>query len=94
MGAQSGQEVQRREDAGRRGLGITAPLLLAAMVDDLAGFRAIAQAFQGNRRMDYVAGQTLTRFTRLMVVRIDALALINRETRLIPTMPAGVTGSL
>jgi len=50
VGAQSGQEVEGREDAGRRGLRITAPLLLAAIVDDLAGFRAIAQTFQGNRR--------------------------------------------
>jgi len=60
MGAQGGQEVECWEDAGRPGLRITAPLPLAAIVDDLAGFRAIAQRFQGNRRMDYVAGQALT----------------------------------
>jgi hypothetical protein len=77
MGAQSGQEVQRRQDAGRRGPGITAPFALAAIVDDLSGFRAIAQTIEGNGRMDHVAGQAPT---RLMVVRIDELALINRET--------------
>jgi predicted nucleic acid-binding protein len=38
MAAQSGQEVEGREDAGRRGLGITAALALAAIVDDLAGY--------------------------------------------------------
>ena len=76
MGAQSGQEVQCREDAGRRGPGITAPLALAAMVDDLAGFGAIAQTFEGHRRMDHVARRALT---RLMVVTIDPLALIDGE---------------
>ena len=81
MGAQSGQEVQRREDAGRRGLGITAALALAAIVDDLAGFGAIAQTFESNRRMDHVAGQAPA---RLMVVRIDPLALIDGEARMPP----------
>ncbi len=74
MGTQGGQEVERRENAGRRRSGITAPLALAAVIDDLSGFRAIAQTFESNRRMDQVAGQALA---RLMVVGIDPLALIH-----------------
>jgi hypothetical protein len=34
MRAQSGQEVERREDACRGGIGITAPPMLPAMVDE------------------------------------------------------------
>jgi hypothetical protein len=43
VGAQGGQEVERGKDPGRGG--IAAGAALAAVVDDLAGFRAIAQAF-------------------------------------------------
>ena len=74
MRAQSGQEVERREDAGRGGLGIAAALALAAIVDELGGFRAIAEAFEGNRGMDHVAGQAPA---GLVIVGIDPLALEN-----------------
>ncbi len=43
------REVRRREDAGRGGIRIAAPAALAAVVDDLAGFRAIVQALDGER---------------------------------------------
>ena len=52
VGAQGGQEIERRKDSGRRGLGIAAGAKLTAVVDDLAGFRAIAQAFEGDRRVN------------------------------------------
>ena len=77
MRTQSGQEVERREDAGRGGLGITAPPALPAVVDDLAGFGAIAQALQGDRGMDHVGGQAPA---GLVVVRIDPLALDRRKS--------------
>jgi hypothetical protein len=83
MGAQSGQEVERREDPGGGGLGIAAWLALPAIVDDLTRFRAIAQALQGDRGMDHVAGQALA---RLMVVRIDALAVKDGEARVPPAV--------
>ena len=38
MGAQSGQEVERRKDAGGGGLGIATSLALPAIVGDLTGF--------------------------------------------------------
>ena len=55
--AQSGQEVERRKDPGRRGLGIAAAGALAAVVDDLAGMGAIAQAFEGDRAEFSMSGK-------------------------------------
>ena len=40
------------------GLGIAAARALPAMVDDLAGFRAMVQAFEGDRWINHVAGHT------------------------------------
>ena len=47
MRAQSRQEVERGDDAGLGSFGIAAPPMLPAIVDDLAVFRAIAQAIGG-----------------------------------------------
>ena len=74
MGAQGGREVERREDAGRGRVGIAAAPALPAIIDDLAGLRAIAEAFDGDRGMDHVAGQTLS---GLVIIGSDRLALEN-----------------
>ena len=71
--AQCGQEVERRKDSGRRVLGIAAAAS-AAVVDDLAGFRAVAQAFEGDRRMNHVACHTPP---GLAIVGSDRLAQIH-----------------
>jgi hypothetical protein len=45
---------------------------LPPVVDDLAGFRAIAEALGGDRGMNHAAGQTPA---RLVIGRIHALTL-------------------
>ena len=74
MRAQCGQEVERRKDSGRRGLGIAAAAALPATVDDLPGFRALAQAFEGDRWMNHVARYTPP---GLVIVGSDRIALEN-----------------
>ena len=74
MRAQGGQEVERRKNAGRGGFRIAAAVALAAVVEDLPGFRAIAHAFEGDRRVNLVAGQTPA---GLVIVGSDRLALEN-----------------
>jgi hypothetical protein len=68
--AQGGLEVEGGKDAGRGG--VAAGAAWAAAVDDLAGFGAIAQAFERDRRVNQVAGQAAA---RLVVVGIDPLSL-------------------
>ena len=63
VGAQGGEEVERRKDARRGGVGAGAAL--AAVVDDLAGFGAIAHAFQGYRGVSHVASQAPPRLVVL-----------------------------
>ncbi len=72
--AQGGQEVERGEDTGRGAFRIAAAPALPAVVDDLAGFRAIAQAFEGDRQMNHVARHTPA---GLVIVGIDPFALEN-----------------
>ena len=74
VGAQGSQEVERRKDSGRRRHGIAAAAALAAVVEDLAGFGAIAQAFERDRWVNHVAVYTLS---GLVIVGIDPLALEN-----------------
>ena len=74
--AQGGQEVERGKDAGRGG--IAAGAALAAAVDDLPAFRAIAHTFEGYRGVNHVAGQAPA---GLVIVGIYAFALKNREAR-------------
>ena len=83
MGAQGGREVERREDAGRRGLGFAAAAALPAVVDHLAGFGAIAQAFEGDGWMEHVAGQAPT---GIVIFGSNRLALENREARMGPVL--------
>jgi hypothetical protein len=77
--AQCGQEVECGKDAGRGGIAAGAPF--PAVVDDLAGFRPVAQAFEGDRGMEHVTGQAPA---GLMVIRIYALSLENGEARMDP----------
>ena len=72
MGTQGGEEVERGKDARRGGVGAGAAL--SAVVDDLAGFGAIAHAFQGYRGVSHVAGQAPP---CLVVIGIDPLSLEN-----------------
>lgn len=65
MHAQGGQKVECGKYAGRGG--IAAGAALAAVVDDLGGFGAIAQTFEGDRGMEHVAGQAPA---RLVIVGI------------------------
>jgi hypothetical protein len=65
----------------RRGLGFAAAAALPAVVDHLAGFRAIAQAFEGDGRVNHVAGQAPA---GLVIVGSNRLALENREARMDP----------
>ena len=83
MGAQGGQEVERREDAGRRGLGFAAAAVLPAVVDHLAGFGAIAQAFEGDGWLEHVAGQAPT---GIVIFGSNRLALENGETGMGPVL--------
>ncbi len=48
------------------------------MVDDLAGFGAVAQAFQRDRRVNHVAGHTPP---GLVIIGSDRLALEDRKAR-------------
>jgi hypothetical protein len=52
--AQSGQEVERREDPGGGGLGSAASVTVPGIVANLTGFGVIAQALEGDRGMDHV----------------------------------------
>jgi hypothetical protein len=72
VGAPGGQEVERRGDAGGGRLSVRATGLLAGVVDHLRGIRAIAQAIEGDRGVNHVAGQAPP---RLVVVGIDPLSL-------------------
>ncbi len=65
-------KAARKSSAGK-----AAPALSAA-ADNLAGFRAIAEQLEGDRRMDQVAGQLPA---GLMVGRIDPRAPEDGEAR-------------
>ena len=54
MRAQGGEEIERWEDTGGRGLGSGAAVLMPGIIGNPTGVRVITQALECDRRMDQV----------------------------------------
>jgi hypothetical protein len=81
VSAKGGEEIERGTGGRGRRIRAGAALMILGIIGDLMSLPVIVQAIQSNGGMDTISGQA---FSRLMIVRRNAVALKYGKARMTP----------